>query len=184
MYMDKAKARLEELHLLHKLNLVGCSTGDIQAIENKIGVPLPIAYQEFLLWMGRVSQLFKGNNYRYFELLDLQNIASDLLEENHEKEVLTPNAFVFLVHQGYQFDFFRLSEEEDPPVYWYCEGKTNGFVQTHEHFSDYILDFVEGYSRIRQEISERIEKMAQKYPQRAKEMAERSRKEGDYDGPI
>ncbi len=66
------------------------------------------------------------------------------------------------IHQGYQFDFFRFSEGEDPPVYWYCEGKTNSFVQTHEHFSDYILDCIEGYSRIRREISERIEKMAQK----------------------
>ena len=55
MYMDKVKEHLEDLHLLHKLKLLGCSQQDIQRLEAKVGKSFPIAYREFLLWMGRVN---------------------------------------------------------------------------------------------------------------------------------
>jgi len=63
----------------------------------------------------------------------------ELLEENQFPQTLPKDAFVFLMHQGYQFSFFRLSEGENPPIYFYCEGETKeSFVKTHRQFTDFL----------------------------------------------
>jgi hypothetical protein len=46
-----------------------------------------------------------------------------LLAENHFEEPLPKNAFVFYMRQGYQIMFFHLGEDEDPPIYFFGEGR-------------------------------------------------------------
>ena len=180
MYINKAKDRLAELHMLQKLKLIGCRQEDIQRVEEKIGASLPLAYQEFLVWMGRVSQLFQGSDYSCLDILNLQPVATDLLEENHEREVLPTDAFVFLMHQGYQFNFFRLSEGDDPPVYWYIEGQ-GYFKKTFDHFSEFLLDVVNGYAQLRQQTNARIKATAQKNPKTAERLTELAKALDMYD---
>lgn len=66
--------------------------------------------------------------------------AKILLEENNFPEVLPADAFVFWMHQGYQFAFFRIGEGEDPPVYHFEEGQeSQTFQRIHDKLSEFLL---------------------------------------------
>jgi hypothetical protein len=51
---------------------------------------------------------------------------------------LDPADFVFAVHQGYTFLFFRCGGSDDPPVFLYEEGETR-FRQVADSFSAWLV---------------------------------------------
>lgn len=78
-----------------------------------------------------------GSEWQANKLHDLQVWAAELLEENNFRP-LPAHAFVFWMHQGYQFAFFILNGEDDPPVFYYREGQTETeFVKSFERLSDF-----------------------------------------------
>ncbi len=117
-----------------------CSNDEINQLEEDLGVKLPQIYREFLYWTGHGADAFlQGEDCFYEHLPQIQQWAKDLLKENRFSQVLPDDAFVFLMHQGYQFSFFRLSEGDNPPTYSYCEGQEEtGFVKSHDKFSDFL----------------------------------------------
>jgi len=122
MYLDKAKMKEEALHQVGFEDLVPCTEDEIAFLERWIKRPLPQAYREFLQWMGYWGGgLFVGSDFFYDRLMNMQEGARALLEEDHYPGELPEDAFVFFMHQGYQFYFFRFSEGADPPVYYYLE---------------------------------------------------------------
>ena len=103
--------------------LRGCTSKEIAKIETFFGVELPLAYRDFLYLMGKgAGDFMKGSSVFYNEIFDLREGSSRLLEEDEFKP-LPENTFVFWMHQGYQFAFFYLNEGDDPPVYFYYEGR-------------------------------------------------------------
>ncbi len=52
MYIEKAQAKIAELPMLHGETPLPCSREEVQALEQFIGRPLPVAYGECLLFMG------------------------------------------------------------------------------------------------------------------------------------
>lgn len=123
------------------LGAVACSENEIQALEAQIGHPLPIAYkQAFLAPMGNGAGIFlQGEDCFYAQLLALQTWAQELLEEEAFPQVLPADAFVFWMHQGYQFGFFRLSEGDNPPIYYFEEGQEEPeFRRIHDRFTDFL----------------------------------------------
>ncbi|OKP93196.1 hypothetical protein A3842_00690 [Paenibacillus sp. P3E] len=102
---------------------------EVGRCEQSIGFVLPFQYREFLLTIGHdAGLLFQGTDilFRNVEnLLELRKEAEDLLEENEETFSLPSDAFVFSMHQGYEFNYFVISEGNDPPVYQYVEGNGN-----------------------------------------------------------
>jgi hypothetical protein len=56
-------------------------------------------------------------------LFKLREGAEELLEKDDSPFVLPEKAFVFWMHQGYQFAFFVADGDDDPMVYYYMEGK-------------------------------------------------------------
>jgi hypothetical protein len=52
---------------------------------------------------------------------DLRIEALELLAENKVENFLQPNDFVFMMHQGYMFWYFKADGLEDPDVYFYVE---------------------------------------------------------------
>ncbi|MBR8826817.1 MAG: SMI1/KNR4 family protein [Gomphosphaeria aponina SAG 52.96 = DSM 107014] len=135
MYLEQIKQQLIALNQGNFADLNCCNLKEIIKLEKQLGIKLPSAYQEFLRIMG------KGAGQHLFEL---QPAAVELLEENDFPQVLPQDAFVFLMHQGYQFSFFRLSEGENPPTYSYCEGETQqDFIKSHERFSEFLATEVE-----------------------------------------
>jgi hypothetical protein len=63
-----------------------------------------------------------------------------MLTEDGFPQKLPDDGFVFFMHQGYQFNFFRVSGEDDPPVYRYFEGKDQEtFPVIYRHFTDFLI---------------------------------------------
>ncbi len=149
MYLDNLKARLVELGFVSSNELLPCTEEEVSSIEQKLGIFLPDAYKEFLLWMGHGSgRLMQGSDCFFKHLPALQEWAIELLQENHFPELLPNDAFVFFMHQGYQFSFLRTSEGADPPIYYYCEGEDQtSFIKTHEHYSEFLGTEIEIHAK-------------------------------------
>lgn len=144
MYLDKVKKQLIELKIALPQELLGCTQDEVIKLEQQLRIYFPKAYQEFLLLMGHgAGNFLRGSDCFFEHLLCLQNWAVKLLQENNFSESLPEDAFVFLMHQGYQFSFFRLSEGDDPPTYYYCEGSDQNFTRSHDRLSDFLATEVE-----------------------------------------
>ncbi|MEG3896350.1 MULTISPECIES: SMI1/KNR4 family protein [unclassified Microcoleus] len=140
MYLDRVKERFKELKLVNPHELMGCTYREITELEKKLGFSLPEAYKEFLLWMGKnAGRVLQGSDCFFKHLPYLKEWAIELLEENQFPNTLPEDAFVFFMHQGYQFSFFRLSEGDDPPTYFYCEGTNQtSFTRSHNKLSEFM----------------------------------------------
>jgi hypothetical protein len=104
------------------------------------GINLPRTYKDFLKIMGHgAGKFLRGSDCLYQHLPQIQEWAKQLLVENDFPQTLPEDAFVFFMHQGYQFSFFRLSEGDNPPTYSYCEGQEQPyFVKSHDQFSEFL----------------------------------------------
>jgi hypothetical protein len=104
--------------------IVGCTLEEIHMIKEQQQVLyLPPIYEEFLKTMGRkAGKWLEGSDCFYPDLLDIKHSAIDLLHENDDPYYLPDDAFVVLMHQGYQFMYFRTTDmNQDPPVQYYTE---------------------------------------------------------------
>lgn len=118
-----------------------CTMAEIQELEEKQGTQFPGGYVEFLETMGKDAGQFMVGSFAYYKDLELINAeAKELLKANNFKD-LPENTFVFWMHQGYQFAFFSLNKEDDPPVFYYNETISQvDFTQTYERLSDFYYD--------------------------------------------
>ena len=127
-----------------------CSNDDIEKIQSIVKPKeLPGAYLEFMRTMGKYASFLRGNDYSINHIFDLRKGAEELLEENNSDERLTDDDFVFFMHQGYEFCFYKISEGDNPPVYFYSEEKcpflsrgNNSKVFT--KITDSLSEFFEG----------------------------------------
>jgi hypothetical protein len=119
--------------------LKGCTMQEVNKIEGEFGIKLPASYVYFLLLMGKdAGEFLKGSSVFYNEMFVLRESSMELLNENNFKS-LPPDTFVFWMHQGYQFAFFDLKEGDNPPIYFYYEGKTEGdFEKKENSFTDFL----------------------------------------------
>jgi hypothetical protein len=121
----------------------GCSEAQVDEVEASFGRPLPASYREFLLTAGQGAGRFMlGTDFYYPYMLDMTEGGAEILVESNEKFSLPPDAFVFSMHQGYQFMFFRASEGDDPPVYYYYEGEGTPRCIS-DSFSGYLFRSIE-----------------------------------------
>ena len=131
-YLERSK------HLLKNLKVLGCETYEVVNLEKQLGIFLPEAYKEFLLWMGKDPSIFlRGSEIEYQCLVKIQQRANELLNERDLKP-LSYNAFVFYIHQGYQFSYFLLDENEDPDVYFFDEVITKGVECLNVSYSKWL----------------------------------------------
>ena len=121
-------------------HLEGCREDEIQAFKDYLGVhDLPGEYLEFLRQMGKGAGPFmEGSSVFYDEIFDLNRSAELLLRENNFR-TLPDQSVVFWMHQGYQFAFFKLDEGDNPPIYFYYEGKSSADFEIKERS---LIDFL------------------------------------------
>lgn len=156
MYIEKFKDKFLQLEFLRLSNSLRyedeepcksfpCTEQEIYSLEADLSITLPKAYKEFLLWGGHeAGGLFEGSDCFLRHLLNIQEWAIDLLNENSFLEILPKDAFVFYMHQGYEFMFFNLSEGDDPPIYIYNEQNNHSsFVKAYPKYSEFLLTFLE-----------------------------------------
>jgi len=120
--------------------LRGLSLGQIESIEKRFKTALPAVYKEFLYLMGRGAGSFmEGSSVFTDELFDLKKWAEELVIENNIKP-LPESAFVFWMHQGYQAAYFKLSDGDDPPIYFYSEGEAVGDFAKESSLTNFFID--------------------------------------------
>lgn len=154
IFLYKISLKLMWSGLASLSQIRGCSRSEIREIATLSVVPLPKVYRAFLSVMGwGAGCFFRGTDIFYPDLLRNRGVAEELLEEYGNPFTLTANHFVFAHHQGYQFMYFDLQENnDDPAVYHYMEGKSP--VKICERFSAYLFKSVEDFARIKSGIYE------------------------------
>lgn len=140
---------LVDAHICEAYEIKGASLEEIAAVEAAIGKVLPAQYREFLLGIGWGAGRFLQGTDIFLSALDgLRDEALGLLQDNHEGIELPEDAFVFSMHEGYEFTYFSILKGDDPPVHQYVEG--NGPpVLTWKSFSDFLSDSIAQHSHMK-----------------------------------
>jgi len=138
-------ATAEFVQRFQSLGLDGspCSNDEIDNVEQRAGLRLPAAYRAYLRIAGRQPPAaLVGSDCTIRHLPYLRDAANQLLEQGGQAR-LPQNAFVFLMHQGYQFMYFVADgQSDDPPVHYYLEGELR-VVRNFERFSGFVATCVQ-----------------------------------------
>ena len=138
-----AKGRIESTGLAIGSEIKGCALAAVDAIELNSGCRLPRVYKAFLHELGGgAGKFLSGSDWTCPKLTRIQREARGLLRGLKAENPLPASAFVFLMHQGYQFRFFRCDGDDDPAVYLFAEGE-NAPRQVFARFSDWLMQCVD-----------------------------------------
>ena len=115
-----------------------CSASEVERLQNDCGLPLPAAYKAYLLIAGQAPpSAWVGSDRAVRHLPSLRAAAETILRESGRPPLPT-EAFVFLLHQGYQFFYFVADgRSDDPEVFYYLEGEP-AVVRRFDRFSDLV----------------------------------------------
>ncbi|WP_082591422.1 SMI1/KNR4 family protein [Duganella sp. Root198D2] len=139
---------LVDAGICHLDEVRGVTPEEVARLEANIGKSLPSEYREFLSGVGRGAGRFLNGTDIFFAALDgLREDAIQLLRENEEDASLPDDAFVFSMHQGYEFTYFKISDGDDPPVYQYVEGNGSPSLAWNS-FNDFLVDAIAQNSRL------------------------------------
>ena len=134
--------------------VIGCNHQEVNILESMLPQPyrLPAAYKEFLLYGGKeMAGIFRDGepDFSYKRALDYVEAgrglghATNLVKKFDPDAELPPDIFVLTTHLGAYFEYFRLTEGDNPPVYAWNdedEGGTEVIEKIHDCFSDYLRD--------------------------------------------
>jgi hypothetical protein len=98
----------------------GSSLSEIETIETSYS--LPSSYKLFLMNFGKgIDGFMEGSDYTLKFLSGMKKSANDILVKQGLQE-LPENAFVFWMHQGYQFCFFLIEDGiSNPEIHYFNE---------------------------------------------------------------
>jgi len=151
VYLEKAKIEFDKLLSLakHPFYYEACTSKDIQELKEILKLPLPKAYEEFLLWIGRGSDCtdpFGIGHYSRKET-NLQEEALANMDDNGTSEVLPKDAIVFAIpEENCSFAFIRVSEGNNPPVHYFpglIKGKDGKYCICHDFVWNWFLNLEE-----------------------------------------
>jgi hypothetical protein len=123
--IDEMKRQITEHNIIKPgFRLIGCTEEEVEHLKERQGVDfLPEVYRQFLLTFGysRGGYFLQGEDVGYLALLELKQVAQELLERENAPP-LPDDMFVFYSHHGYQFMCFATAKRDaDPPIYSYVE---------------------------------------------------------------
>lgn len=155
-FMNDVTMKLLQSGLATNANLQGCSASEIGSIEAASKVALPPAYKEFLRTIGKnAGEFLTGEDVFYPDILDLRQAADELLVESRAGFALPETAFVFLMHQGYQFMFFDAAGGgDDPAIFHYVEKQAKP-AEVFSHFSEWLKAVLDDEIEISKSMQER-----------------------------
>lgn len=154
--------------------LVGCSEEQITDLEHKLNLTLPLAYKEFLRWMGvKGGLLLRGSDVYYNYLIgsvwndyieegisspdaSMKKHAIELLNEHgFEGNILLEDSVVIMSHQGTAIQYIKINEGENPPVYlfteqgkWLEEGPSKWANSYSEHLLKTFTEEVKAWKKL------------------------------------
>jgi hypothetical protein len=96
----------------------------LNRIENERKITLPEIYKRFYDQCSyTIPENLIGTELWSYKEPDLYVAATELLEEDGVENFLEADDFVFMMHQGYIFWYFKANGDADPIVYSYHEEK-------------------------------------------------------------
>jgi len=112
-----------------KQEMKGCTEIEIEKLKQITkGKCLPKDYIDFMMMAGNGIKFWRGSDYTVNKIRLLKEWAIKLLEENDFSENLTENDFVFFMHQGYIFAFFKLDDRNHSTYSLYAPGAATSDV--------------------------------------------------------
>ncbi|MBN2294814.1 MAG: SMI1/KNR4 family protein [Pirellulales bacterium] len=125
------------------LSGVPMDSSSINRLEEHLGLPIPAAYRAYLNIAGaEPPPKLVGSDCHDHYLFNLHEWANELLKESGDPFRLPDDAIVFLMHQGYQFFYFRADGvNDDPAVYYYFEDRP-ACENPYDRFSDWVAAIV------------------------------------------
>jgi hypothetical protein len=138
-----ATRKLRQSGLASASDICACTDEQIADLESRMHLALPYTYRSFLSSMGEgAGKFLVGTDWTLPQLSGLRAKAEELLKEcDLESTVLPATAFVFAMHQGYQFLFFDTVAGNDPPVFLFVEGEHEP-QRVFNSFSEWLLQCV------------------------------------------
>jgi hypothetical protein len=113
---------------------------NLSTIENKYHILLPEVYCDFYnLCSFSIPANLVGTDLWNNNRFDLNEGAVELLAEGGINNFLESDDFVFMMHQGYMFWYFKANGNPDPIVFGYYEGKFR--PDNFGRFSDFIKEY-------------------------------------------
>jgi SMI1-KNR4 cell-wall len=147
-YLKEFLIIFEEFLALTGEKVIPCTSTEVDVLESMLPHPyrLPLAYKEFLLYGGhRMGSLTSAAelDYRGAEIQLEIGYHEDFFPRvygSNENGRIPSDIFLIMEHQSYYYQFFLLTEGEDPPVYSWEKGK-GGLVEC-DKFADSFSDFL------------------------------------------
>lgn len=113
-YFSKANAFLRKNHLPKP---VGCNNAEVNAHENRLGVPLPAAVREYLRFMGGDYEgVLCGTNCFIRDVSINDESLRELLQDNDLLHKLPQRYLMVFCHQGYQIAWIELPVTDPDPI--------------------------------------------------------------------
>lgn len=111
----------------------------LNKIEAERGIALPDVYKEFYsrCYWCKPTKLVGTDLVNKHS--DLKELAEELLKENNIECFLEPQDFVFMMHQGYVFCYFKADGTPDPIVYRFIETETE--PEQMGPFSEFVEEY-------------------------------------------
>ena len=124
----------------------GCRNSEIVDLEKTIGFALPIAYKQYLLWMGKDYEgVFVGCDWFITDVKNNHELVPELLRENNVAFTLSEHYLSFFSHQGYMAAWFDLPVNcEDPEVWFYGEGQGLERPIMKGRFTEFLFQDLQG----------------------------------------
>lgn len=126
----------------------GAKEKDIAALEAALAFPIPKAYREFLLWMGKdTAGIYRGSEVFIEDIFSNLEFLRDYAEEQNLEVDFDRNVLCFFVHQGYMMAWFYVNEQDDDPeVYFYSESFETCEARFGGAYSEFLLTEMKGFA--------------------------------------
>jgi hypothetical protein len=118
----------------------GCWGFEIRRFEKALGFELPLAYKQYLRWMGKdYNGVFVGSDWFLSNVVENTQLVAELLAENQISFELPEHYLCFFSHQGYMAAWFELPKaSENPPAWFYQEGMEMKEPVIYGTFTDFL----------------------------------------------
>jgi hypothetical protein len=106
-----------------------CSSAEVEALELLCGHTLPLAYRQYLLWMGK-----EGTPLQPYEWLTQHAVqeTTQLFQSTSRSANFSslPQQCFIISYKSYKFEWFFLPSDSDDPAVYSCEATTGSRICT------------------------------------------------------
>jgi hypothetical protein len=149
-YLSESRDLFDRRLLARFDNPIGATEHEVSELEGVLGFRFPIAYRQYLLWMGKDKHgALKGSEWFIDDVEDNQDFLEEFLNENSVTSELDRRKFCIFSHQGYMGAWFLAGESEaDPKCQFYSESNSDPIATDAGTFSQFLLKELQGIAEI------------------------------------